>query len=49
MSLPQNPEELLRWSWPQIEPHYQALAARDLTAANVHQWLAYWSPERAHL
>lgn len=43
MSLPQNPEELLHWSWPQIEPHYQALAARDLTAENVAEWLTDWS------
>ncbi len=50
MSLPQNPEELLHWSWPQIEPHYQALAARDLTAENVAEWLTDWSrlSERIH-
>jgi oligoendopeptidase F len=42
-SLPQNADELMRWSWPDIEPHYQALAARDLSAANVNAWLADWS------
>lgn len=49
MSLPQNPEELMRWAWPQIEPHYQALAARDLTPANVHPWLADWSRLSEHI
>src|SRR3990172_7393216 len=43
MSLHKNPEELLHWSWPQIEPHYQALAARGLTAENVAEWLTDWS------
>jgi oligoendopeptidase F len=42
-SLPQDAEELIRWTWPQIEPHYQALAARTPTADNVSGWLADWS------
>jgi oligoendopeptidase F len=33
----------LQWSWPQIEPYYQDLAARMLTAPVVAQWLTDWS------
>jgi oligoendopeptidase F len=42
-SLPQDPETLLNWSWFDIEPHYNDLAARTLTAQNVTAWLADWT------
>ncbi|MGH2523885.1 MAG: M3 family oligoendopeptidase, partial [Anaerolineales bacterium] len=48
-SLPQTPAELLEWTWPQIEPHYRALAERPLTADNVMQWLADWSRLSEHV
>ena len=43
VSLPQDPKTLLNWSWQDIEPHYQDLAARTLTAQNVTAWLADWT------
>ncbi len=42
-SLPQDPKTLLNWSWQEIEPHYQDLAARTLSAQNVTGWLADWT------
>jgi len=42
-SLPKTADELLRWTWPQIEPYYRDLASRTLTTENVTQWLADWS------
>jgi oligoendopeptidase F len=42
-NLPSNPAALVAWTWPEIEPYYQELAARSLTAANVDAWLEDWS------
>ena len=42
-NLPSNPAALVAWTWPEIEPYYQELAARSLTAANVDAWLVDWS------
>ena len=42
-NLPSNPEALIAWSWPEIEPYYQELASRPLTPANAEMWLADWS------
>ncbi len=42
-NLPSNPQALVAWSWPEMEPYYQELAARSITAANVDAWLADWS------
>jgi oligoendopeptidase F len=42
-NLPSTPETILAWTWPEIEPHYQDLSARSLTAANAEEWLADWS------
>ena len=42
-NLPATPEALIAWSWPEIEPHYQELASRSITAANGETWLADWS------
>jgi oligoendopeptidase F len=41
--LPPDATEFKNWSWEQIEPYYEDLLARDLTAANSEQWLADWS------
>jgi oligoendopeptidase F len=41
--LPQTVPTLLKWAWQEIEPHFNDLAARALTAQNVNEWLADWS------
>jgi oligoendopeptidase F len=41
--LPNSPDELMRWTWPQIAPHFAALAERSLSAKNARAWLADWS------
>lgn len=41
--LPTSTAELLNWSWPNIEPHFQELAARPLTSSASAEWLADWS------
>lgn len=41
--LPHSTAELLNWSWPNIEPHFQELAARPLTSGASAEWLADWS------
>jgi oligoendopeptidase F len=42
-ALPENPLDFMSWTWPQIEPHYQALAERPIDPENVSAWLADWS------
>jgi oligoendopeptidase F len=42
-SLPQTAPALLKWSWQDIEPHFDDLAARNLSAQNANEWLADWS------
>ena len=42
-SLPQTVPALLKWQWSEIEPHFNDLAARGLSAQNVDAWLADWS------
>ena len=42
-NLPNTPETLNAWTWPEIEPHYQELESRSITAENVDAWLADWS------
>lgn len=42
-SLPQTAREFMNWDWSQIEPYYQDLMARPLTAENVGEWLAGWT------
>lgn len=41
--LPKTALEFMDWEWPHIEPHYEALASRKLTADNVAEWLADWT------
>lgn len=42
-NLPTTSQEIIAWTWSEIEPIYKDLAARPLTAANVDEWLADWS------
>lgn len=42
-NLPTTSKELLSWDWAQYEPYVQEMAARDLTAANVTEFLLDWS------
>ena len=42
-ALPNDVKSLMNWTWTEIEPHYQDLAARELSASNVKEWLADWS------
>ncbi len=42
-SLPKTAPELLQWSWTQIEPYFQDLAARELNADTAIEWLTDWS------
>ncbi len=41
--LPKNAQEFMQWSWPQIEPYFQELAGRTLSANHAPDWLADWS------
>jgi len=42
-NLPNTPQEIIAWTWPEIEPYYKDLAARPLDAKSVDGWLADWS------
>ncbi len=42
-SLPKTSADLLQWSWPQIEPYFHNLAARELNADTIVEWLTDWS------
>ena len=42
-SLPKNFQEIMNWEWKQFAPFYEELAAADITAENVNQWLKDWS------
>ncbi|MBN1890608.1 MAG: M3 family oligoendopeptidase [Thermoflexales bacterium] len=42
-SLPETAGEFMTWSWAQIEPYYDDLAAQALTAKTVANWLADWT------
>ena len=42
-SLPQSAQEIINWTWPQIEPYYHDLGTRSLTAENAHEWLSDWT------
>jgi oligoendopeptidase F len=41
--LPNTAAEFMAWDWSEIQPHYQALAERPLSAATVEQWLLEWT------
>ncbi|MBE3066963.1 MAG: M3 family oligoendopeptidase [Chloroflexi bacterium] len=42
-NLPTTQQEIIAWTWPEIEPYYKDLEARPLSAANMDGWLADWS------
>ncbi len=42
-TLPASGAEFSVWTWEQVQPYYNDLLARPLTAENVDQWLADWS------
>jgi len=42
-NLPSNPAALVAWTWPEMEPYFQELAAHSITPADVDAWLADWS------
>jgi oligoendopeptidase F len=42
-NLPTTPEELIAWTWEEVEPHYKDLEARPLAAENVEAWLTDWT------
>jgi oligoendopeptidase F len=42
-NLPTTAQEIVDWSWPEIESQYKELEARPLSAAGVDAWLADWS------
>ncbi len=42
-NLPTQPDQLIRWDWPQFEPYAEELINRSLTAENVEQWLQDWT------
>lgn len=48
-ALPKSAEALIQWTWPQIEPYYNDLEARELTSASVAEWLDDWSNVTAHV
>lgn len=47
--LPTTPDELIAWTWPEIEPLYAELEARALSAETVEAWLLDWSQLAEHL
>ncbi|MCU0606581.1 MAG: M3 family oligoendopeptidase, partial [Candidatus Edwardsbacteria bacterium] len=42
-SLPKDAKDLLSWPWAEIEPYYNDLEQRALTAQTVDAWMADWS------
>lgn len=42
-SLPSDVKTFMDWGWGQIEPYYDELAARELNATTVDQWLKDWT------
>ena len=42
-NLPTTSQEIINWTWSEIEPYYQDLESRSLTNTNIQEWLADWS------
>lgn len=42
-ALPASIDPFLDWEWPQIEPYYRDLEARQLDSSNVENWLRDWT------
>src|SRR3954465_13417104 len=41
--LPNTINDFQYWDWAKLDPYFQALEARDLTNANVIEWLNDWA------
>ncbi len=41
--LPETPEQLMSWDWPQFQSYAKQLAKLRLNAGNVEEWLRDWS------
>ena len=48
-NFPSTTEDLLKWTWPEIEPYYKELKDRPLTGENVNTWLKDWSNLSKHV
>jgi oligoendopeptidase F len=48
-TLPNSPQALAAWTWPDIEPYFQELQARILSNESLEGWLANWSQLAASL
>jgi oligoendopeptidase F len=48
-SLPSTTEDLLKWTWAEIEPWYNDLQECSLNENNVHSWLKDWSDLTRHV
>jgi oligoendopeptidase F len=42
-ALPRRSRDAMDWSWGQIAPYYDALAARSLSVETIAAWMADWS------
>lgn len=42
-NLPHSGQDFIGWSWDQIQPYFDDLAARPIDAASVDAWLADWN------
>jgi len=48
-NLPSSTEDLLKWTWAEIEPYYRDLQERPLAENNVQEWLKDWSDLSRHI
>ncbi|MEW5828816.1 MAG: M3 family oligoendopeptidase [Chloroflexota bacterium] len=48
-TLPATTEALFDWTWAEIEPYYEELKSRGLTAASVDEWVKDWSDLGRHV
>lgn len=42
-TLPKDPQEFMHWNWSQFEPYFEDLSKRDLSSANLEDWVMDWS------
>jgi oligoendopeptidase F len=43
LSLPQDADHLMRWTWDEISPYYQNIENLSLNTTNLKDWLTDWS------
>ena len=48
-NLPSTTDDLLKWTWNEIEPYYKDLQDSTLNEENVHAWLKDWSDLSRHV